>query len=252
MLAEPMLPLPTDPSDARLDHWYHTIELQPGVVTRGVFNHRPVAHRFGLPASLAGKTALDVGTADGFWAFEMEHRGADRVTAIDVARLGQSDLLPLVRARWPQARLDNTQWPQRFATAHRSRGSRVEYKTCSVYDLAPDTVGTFDVVFCGSLLLHLFDPLKALINIRSVTRELAVIETAAADPDLERQYPDRPVMMFGVRDHEAAPGENVTYWRFSSKALCDMLIYAGFRTVEPQGVFNLTADLPVTSVVARV
>jgi tRNA (mo5U34)-methyltransferase len=252
MLAEPMLPLPTDPSDPRLNHWYHTIELRPGVVTRGVFNHRPVADKFGLPKSLAGKTALDVGTADGFWAFELERRGAAKVTAVDVACLGESDLLPVVRARWPEARLTNTQWPQRFATAHHSLGSKVDYRHCSIYDLSPDRVGTFDVVFCGSLLLHLMNPLKALIGIRSVTRELAVIETAVVDPDLEQQSPGRPIMLFGVLDHETAPGENVTYWRFSTKALCDMLIYAGFRTVEPQGVFNLSADLPVTSVVARV
>ena len=57
-----------------------------------------MVERFGLPASLAGKTALDVGTADGFWAFEMERRGAARVVAIDLPRLGDCDLLPSIRA----------------------------------------------------------------------------------------------------------------------------------------------------------
>ena len=37
-----------------------------------------------LPASLAGRRCLDVGTWDGFWAFEMERRGAASVTAIDI------------------------------------------------------------------------------------------------------------------------------------------------------------------------
>src|SRR3546814_17175841 len=36
-------------------------------------------------------------------------------------------------------------------------------------DLDPDELGTFDVVVCGSLMLHLRDPLRALEAVRSVT-----------------------------------------------------------------------------------
>ena len=43
--------------------------------------------------------------------------------------------------------------------------------TCSVYDLSPERVGSFDVVVCGSLLLHLQDPIGALTAIRSVCGE---------------------------------------------------------------------------------
>ena len=64
--------------------WYHTIELAPGVVTPGWFDTRSVVDALPLPASLAGKRCLDVGTFDGFWAFELERRGAEEVIAIDV------------------------------------------------------------------------------------------------------------------------------------------------------------------------
>jgi tRNA (mo5U34)-methyltransferase len=252
MLAEPMSPLPSDPSDPRLDGWYHTIELRPGLTTRGYFDHRAVADRFGLPQSLAGKTALDIGTADGFWAFEMERRGADRVVAIDLPKLGACDLLPRIRAEWSEAHLENRGWPQRFATAHRMRGSRVEYRYCSVYDLSPETVGTFDVVLCGSLLLHLFNPLQALINIRSVTREMAVIETAAIDQDVEKERPGGAWVQFGVLGHETRPGQNVTYWRLGTKALHDMMVYAGFDEIQSYGVVPLAHDLPVSAAVGRV
>src|ERR1051326_1597538 len=57
--------------------WYHTLELPGGVVTPGMFDTRPAATKIGMPPSLAGKRCLDVGTSDGFWAFEMERRGAD-------------------------------------------------------------------------------------------------------------------------------------------------------------------------------
>lgn len=35
--------------------WYHTLELGGGVVTDGMFDHRPVLHRYPLPANLSGK-----------------------------------------------------------------------------------------------------------------------------------------------------------------------------------------------------
>src|SRR5918998_3481447 len=60
--------------------WYHTLELGEGVVTKGMFDHRPHLHHYPIPADLSGKRCLDVATIDGFWAFEMERRGAASVT----------------------------------------------------------------------------------------------------------------------------------------------------------------------------
>src|SRR5215204_594601 len=72
-----------DEQVAALD-WYHTLELAPGIVTPGWFDARGVVPQLPMPASLAGRRCLDVGTYDGFWAFEMERRGAEEVVAIDV------------------------------------------------------------------------------------------------------------------------------------------------------------------------
>src|SRR3954449_5886866 len=63
--------------------WYHSIELAPGVVTPGWFDLRPVADKLPWP-DLTGLRCLDVGTFDGFWAFEMERRGAAEVVAADI------------------------------------------------------------------------------------------------------------------------------------------------------------------------
>src|SRR3954463_3151693 len=76
---------------ARLDQdevaqreWYHTLELAPGVKTPGYFDHAPLLEKLPIPASLAGKRCLDVGTFDGFWAFGREPRGATNVLAADI------------------------------------------------------------------------------------------------------------------------------------------------------------------------
>jgi tRNA (mo5U34)-methyltransferase len=228
--------LPVGTDDPRLANWYHTIELGNGLVSRGVYDHRPIVDCYGFPESLEGKTCLDVGTGDGFFAFEMERRGAARVVAIDIASCEDYEVLPHVRARMKLP--DEGPHRFKFEMARVMRRSRVEFNVCSVYDLSPETVGMFDVVFCGSLLLHLQNPLKALVNIRAVTREMAIIETMV-DPELEERFPDKPWLSFGLRDVEVLLGESCVYWRMTTKALEDMLAYAGFAEAERQKPFRL-------------
>src|ERR1700756_1076631 len=64
--------------------WDPTLELAPGVLTPGMFDLRAHVPRYGLPERLDGLRVLDVGTWDGFWAFEFERRGAAEVVALDL------------------------------------------------------------------------------------------------------------------------------------------------------------------------
>ena len=249
-------PQPTSPADPPLDGWYHTIDLGKGRITRGRFDHRSVVDQYGIPESLEGMTALDVATADGFFAFELERRGAERVLAVDLPDLAAADWLPSLRRELSEDVRSHANWSKRFWVAKQVLGSQVEYRELSAYDLSPERVGTFDFVFCGSLLLHLHNPLAALSAIRSVTDGLAVVETSL-DAEAEAAMPHAPVMRFGLLDIERAvgvpPGHYNSYWRFTTRALEDMLLYAGFASTEPQGTFNLPPEgLPVTAVAARV
>lgn len=246
-MTEPAQSFPVTPDDPRLQNWYHTIELGPGLVSQAMYDHRPVVDRYGLPESLAGKTALDVGTFDGFWAFEMERRGAAEVTAIDVPRLSDFDWLPSAREQ-----LDGRgDIESHFVLAHAMRRSRVNRRMCSVYDLSPETVGVFDVVFCGDLLLHLFNPFQALMNIRSVTREMVIVQSSV-DEAIETLHPGAPWLSFGHRTFERVLGENCTYWLFSTRALEEMMLYAGFRKTEPRGTFTIPRGPLSTAVVGFV
>ena len=71
-----------------------TIELPGGLVTPGRWDTRSCVDKLPFPASLEGKRCLDVGTWDGFWAFEMERRGAAEVMAIDVSNASGWDWPP--------------------------------------------------------------------------------------------------------------------------------------------------------------
>jgi tRNA (mo5U34)-methyltransferase len=145
--------------------WYHTLDLPGGVTTDGMFDLRACPAKLPLPASLAGKRCLDIGTCDGFWAFELERRGADEVVAIDLRDPTQRDRT--VAARGASAEGEITRAVRTFAFAHAALGSKVQWREMNVYDLSPD-FGTFDFVFMGSLLLHLRDPVRALEAVRSV------------------------------------------------------------------------------------
>lgn len=160
---------------ARVDahpFWYHTIDIAPGVVTPGWFDLRPVLERMPWP-DVRGKRCLDIGTFDGFLAFEMERRGAAEVVAVDVEDHLEWDWPPDYRAaelaRDPGFTGGGTPKGAGFRLAKELMGSTVEYRELSIYDLDPEVIGTFDVVVCGSLLLHLRDPLRALEAVRSVT-----------------------------------------------------------------------------------
>lgn len=225
-----------EPDDPRLDGWYHTIELAPGVVTKGHYDLRPVLDRYHFPADLGGKRVLDVGCANGFFSFELERRGG-QVVALDLRHDVSSDWVPTTR------RTTRPPLGQQFALARDALGSRVEYRQQSIYDLSIADTGVFDLVFCGSLLLHLMHPLAALLALRQVTRELLVIETARAQ-DLEDQHPDDPVLRFGSRAHEEGLplGAKHTYWWLNSAALKEMLHHAGFRDVTVLEPFELPPD----------
>jgi tRNA (mo5U34)-methyltransferase len=143
--------------------WYHTMDLPGGVTTQGIFDLRRIPAKLPFP-SLAGKRCLDIGTCDGFWAFELERRGATEVVAIDLADPTKRDTSVGVTRDLGTT----TRSISNFALVHEALGSQVQWRDLSVYDLSPQEVGTFDFVFMGSLLLHLRDPIQALIAVRSV------------------------------------------------------------------------------------
>jgi tRNA (mo5U34)-methyltransferase len=151
--------------------WYHTIELAPGVVTPGWFDLRPIVERMPWP-DVAGRRCLDVGTYDGFLAFEMERRGAAEVIALDIGDHTQWDWPYRLRRRGPDhlAEMAGPETGIGFEIARRLLGSAVERVQSNVYELSPEAVGEFDLVTCGSLMLHLRDPVLALERIRAVCR----------------------------------------------------------------------------------
>lgn len=206
--------------------WYHTIDLGDGLLTPGMFDHRGAVDRYLIPRELSGMRCLDVGTMDGFWAFEMERRGASEVVASDLAEVDELDWPPAWRAR-VEPSLDATK-EARFRLVHQALSSRVERVERSVYELGDD-LGEFDLVFCGDLLVHLKDPITALQRIRGVCRGSAIVCNPV------KRFP-----LGGRRALTEFDGINeFRWWLLSQPAIERMMRAVGFERVQAGKQFEL-------------
>jgi tRNA (mo5U34)-methyltransferase len=200
-------------------HWWHTIEVSPGLVTPGAWDIRHLPSQIPWPTLLAGGRCLDVGTRDGFWAFEMERRGASEILAIDVA-YSEMDIpyhLQVNRSTSVQQRPPD----ETFNLLAGLLGSKARFKPLNIYDLNPAEVGQFDVIFVGYMLHQLRDPLRALEIVRSVCRGCVIVldEVMFFHSIFSRE----PLARFGAR-------RNFSEWFYFNQAGLQRVVeFAGFR-----------------------
>jgi 2-polyprenyl-3-methyl-5-hydroxy-6-metoxy-1,4-benzoquinol methylase len=159
-------------------HWLHRFELAPGVWSPGrrTVNAQGDLTRAGVPEDLRGKRLLDVGAADGGYSFEFARRGAD-VLAIDIQDP------------------DTTGFP----IANMLAPKPVEHRILSVYDLSPDEVGKFDIVWYWGVYYHLREPLWAFRNLYHVLNTDGLLCFAGAILDGAEEAADP--RLGGCREH---------------------------------------------------
>ena len=92
-------------------------------------------------------------------------------------------------------------------------------------DIAPETVGRFDVVLYCGILNHLRDPLSGLIHIAGVCVDTPVVETA-----IDTLQVDRPATVF-YPDAELAEDPS-NWWGPNPACVAAMLRDADFARVE--------------------
>lgn len=163
-----------------------------------------------IPDDLTGWTVLDVGAWHGFFSFECERRGADRVLAVD-------------RFSWDRFGMDE------FLAARERLNSSVEYRRTDVYDLDPDEIGQFDLVLLLGVFYHLRNPLTALERLARVTKRLLICETHILLPFVHEKY---PLVPFFPGDEHAEEARYEMCAMPTMAALTQMLQSVGFSDVE--------------------
>ncbi len=201
------LPISSD-FRARIDHfdWYQRIPLGDGYETPGedTFTAQKLP-MLDIPTDLTGKSVLDIGCSEGFFAREAEQRGASRIVGIDTA---------------PHLSDKN-------ALLGEITGSRLEFREQTVYDLAPETSGTFDLVIFLSVFQHLDYPFQALDLISEVTEVTAIMEipiaVSRADDPAFQQAPFAIMRRSGNGRRIFLPNEPMLF---------EMLSDAGFSSTD--------------------
>lgn len=225
-----------------MQFWWHSIDLGDGVVTRG---HKTPADldrelaAMSLP-DLHGKSVLDIGGWDGFFAFAAERLGATRVAVLDHYMWSMDS--PGQQAYWRQCMTDGVTprpyhetefWhpdtlpgKRGFDLAREALGSGVEaivadFMTC---DLA--ALGRWDIVLYLGVLYHIEEPMTALRRVAQITGELAVIETeAVVVPGLEDEA------MWRFFPGAELNGDVSNWWAPNLTALQGAIQAAGFASL---------------------
>lgn len=209
--------------------WYHSIDLPGGYTTPGEYDLRPVVDRLPWPTGIADMRCLDVGSRDGFYAFEMERRGAREVISIDIDDPAQVHFPGAQRPAASQIQRELDDGHQAFSVARETLGSSVRRELTSVYELAESDLGRFDLAVVGTLLLHLRDPVRALTALRQVVDgHLILNEVVTVGFDGMRSQPLAHLYM--------EPG--LPFWWVCNRAgLRRMAEAAGFEVVDSGGPY---------------
>jgi tRNA (mo5U34)-methyltransferase len=195
------------------------MEFSPGIFSPGCCDPMTTLALMDLPSDCTGLRVLDIGTRDGFFAFELERRGAD-VLAIDYCAAKDTG----------------------FSVAAELLGSKVAYRQENIYDLTVEKYGSFDVILCLGLLYHLPDPMKALYIVRSLCRKRLYMETLVIDDsvlltdgrtiplkELSPELLEIPLMQFYPA--QVLNNDPTNYWGPNVKCLVAMLTENRFQVL---------------------
>lgn len=239
------------------DFWYHSFYFDNGFEQRGSYDIGRDINTYGLPSDMRGMSVLDVGTGSGWFATYFEQCGAD-VTTIDVR--GYCDFDVYGRAGYPDVSDEKTR-PDRitkdgehvyfspvsggFWIMKDLLGLKARHVNSRVYDVKPALFNgqTFDLVFAGALLMHLRDPIAALMALRTVTKDRLMANCVRLkDFAGDVRETSTPLMRL-----LSTPSASINWWAPNESCFRAWFDAAGFTRIRDLRTVNLTADRPFTS-----
>ena len=254
--------------------FYHTVDVPGHGTVEGHWDLRGTEAAYLGGIALAGRAVLEIGPATGHLGFWMERQGAD-LTTLDLGPDNRWDIVPFRGLDLEEAhavrrehlrRLQNGWW-----LLHERFGSQATALHGTVYDLGPET-GAFDVVTLNAVLIHLRDPMGALIAAAAACRETLVVtemhEPPAADggTPIETRLGAKVRSAVGAARLAGAPPpvaarfipradapDGIDAWFYLPSALvAEMMQVLGFRTTvtehaqlyrgQPRGMYTVVGE----------
>jgi tRNA (mo5U34)-methyltransferase len=207
------------------DWHYHTMKDREGkVIWSGQYDLYELWHHFGIPDDLKGQSVIDIGTASGFFAFECEKRGAAPVVATELPGIEDWDSRKGVVHDGVNIPVANN---NDFRYLHERFASSAQLHRANISDPVDPSLGRFDWVIFGSLMTHIRDLMRALENVRELTRGRAVIISSYLPGDQNKSL------------HWIQTPRPFDWWVPTKPLIPDMLRSVGFSRVEETGDFKL-------------
>lgn len=190
----------------------------------------------------AGERVLEIGCAEGALTFWMARQGADVVavdlgpdpdaTPWDVLLRPGDDPGPFRSRAIAGAGDRNAVWQH----AREYYDATAQLVLSTAYDI-PRSLGTFDVVTLGAVLLHLRDPIRALEHVVEFTRD-AIIVTEMLPRAISEVGSEKPIAYFVPSPEKRTAHGGLTWWHFSPVLLERYLALKGFAVERTVGQFR--------------
>ncbi len=180
---------------------------------------------FDFKAAVNGKTILDLGCADGDFAFFLESQGA-RVIAVDHPRGNHNNLAGI-------------------RTLKQQLGSSVEVRTHDLdtgVEIGPEQ---FELTIALGLFYHLKNPILFLETLAKRTR-FCLLSTRVMKhlPDMPKDFSRTAIAYFLTADE--LNGDNSNFWIFTRESLERVIRRSHWRVLAYTTVGDTQASLPVT------
>ena len=206
------------------------------------------------PEDLSGMSVLDIGTGSGWFATWFEQHGAD-VTITDARGLCDLDIFG--RDHYPDLASEKTT-PDRVLSDGRPvyhsscskgfwimkdiLGLKAEFVNARVYDICPELFGgrKFDLVFMGSVLMHLRDPIGGLMAAHRVCKHRFIATSYMLPPESEQTV----TLMQALLETRKDLVDCVSWWVPNRRGLAYWLEAAGFEKFDIDRQVHLTVDEP--------
>jgi 2-polyprenyl-3-methyl-5-hydroxy-6-metoxy-1,4-benzoquinol methylase len=217
---------PSSPEFQRIlgQHWYYSVELKPGLFTRGDEHTNVICTRELLSRlAPAGLDICDFGTMEGVIPVLLKRRGARSVVALDA--IDSTEKIRLVQACTGQ----NFEYIPHVSLS-RVKEALSERARLSIYSsgwgLAEIQTG-FDVVVLSGVLYHVFSPIHVLGLARTLLKRggLLILETAASNQD-------RYAQNWVFRGDKWIYPSGTNTWFLTLKLLDYFLRYMKFKPVD--------------------
>lgn len=229
--------LPAEQLEAKAEKmtWYHSLAFDNGARIRGWWNVADTVTAIGFP-DVRGMRVLDIGPASGYFSFLFHQQGAE-VTALELVDANGFNTFasnPLI----DNIRKGATFNESCFSFLNREMGEPIRYLNGAIYDVGTNVLRNeqFDLVFVGSLLIHLRDPVGALMAARSVCSGSIIATTVG----WAEKFDDPVAMMKWARPTKGS----IDWWLPNRAALAAWFEASGFREVSVGGRFLQHADAP--------